>query len=174
MHLPLPKVPNRKKLKPMKRIAVMVNPDDYSVPVSSMAANAAPAAGAIMPAKDDLTLSLDAFIRSVGVRRATPHTLFLGAGASVSSGVPSAPGCIWEWKRNLFLTNNPGLSIEEMMIVCGYSGRDCSIMETLHAAYSTNGGGALYWCGYSDGDIPICCNKYSSNLNNYRLTPVGS
>jgi hypothetical protein len=37
MHLPLPKVPNRKKLKPMKRIAVMVNPDDYSVPVSSMA-----------------------------------------------------------------------------------------------------------------------------------------
>jgi hypothetical protein len=69
----------------------MVNPDGYSVPVSSMAANAAPAAGAIMPAKDDLTLSLDAFIRSVGVRRATPHTLFLGAGASVSSGVPSAP-----------------------------------------------------------------------------------
>ena len=54
MHLPLPKVPNRKKLKPMKRIAVMVNPDDHSVPVSSMAANAAPAAGAIMPAKDDL------------------------------------------------------------------------------------------------------------------------
>jgi hypothetical protein len=87
----------------------MVNPDDYSVPVSSMAANAAPAAGAIMPAKDDLTLSLDAFIRSVGVRRATPHTLFLGAGASVSSGVPSAQGCIWEWKRNLFLTSNPGL-----------------------------------------------------------------
>lgn len=58
---------------------------------------------------NDLFLSLDAFVRSVGVRRTIPHTLFLGAGASVSSGVPSAQACIWEWKRNLFLTNNPGL-----------------------------------------------------------------
>jgi len=56
-----------------------------------------------------LSLSLDAFVRSVGVRRNTPHVLFLGAGASISSGVPSAQSCIWEWKRNLFLTNNPGL-----------------------------------------------------------------
>ena len=37
-----------------------------------------------------LSLSLDAFVRSVGVRRNTPHALFLGAGASISSGVPSA------------------------------------------------------------------------------------
>ena len=58
---------------------------------------------------DDLTLPLDAFVRSIGVRSTTPHTFFLGAGASVSSGVPSAEGCIWEWKRALFLTNNPGL-----------------------------------------------------------------
>jgi hypothetical protein len=47
----------------------------------------------------DLFLSLDAFVRSVGVRRNTPHALFLGAGASVSSGLPSAQACIWEWKR---------------------------------------------------------------------------
>ena len=58
---------------------------------------------------NEIVLPLDAFIRSVGVRRATPHALFLGAGASVSSGIPSAKSCIWEWKRNLFLTNNPGL-----------------------------------------------------------------
>ena len=32
-----------------------------------------------------------------------------GAGASTSSGVPSAQTCIWEWKRRIFLTNNPGL-----------------------------------------------------------------
>lgn len=56
-----------------------------------------------------LTLPLDAFVRSVGVRRATPHALFLGAGASITSGLPSAQACIWEWKRHLFLTNNPGL-----------------------------------------------------------------
>lgn len=261
-------------------------------------------------APDDLVLSLDAFVRSIGVRRTTPHALFLGAGASVSSGIPSAQACIWEWKRNLFLTNNPGLEdqfaelslpsvqrriqqwldrqgtfpkagadgeygfyirecfpisddrrayfqekvrgaqphigyrllchlaqadlirsvwstnfdglparaaanfslspleigidtqgrlprqaskgellcvslhgdyryddlkntldelqrqekalrdalIEELrqrpLIVCGYSGRDRSIMEALHAACSADGTGALYWCGYGDGDIP--------------------
>ena len=38
-----------------------------------------------------------------------PHALFLGAGASVSSGIPSAQNCIWEWKRQIFITNNPGL-----------------------------------------------------------------
>lgn len=61
------------------------------------------------PEEDGLTLSLDAFVRSVGVRRARPHALFLGAGASTTSGIPSAESCIWEWKRHLFLTNNPGL-----------------------------------------------------------------
>ncbi|MEW8411145.1 MAG: SIR2 family protein [Candidatus Thiodiazotropha sp.] len=56
-----------------------------------------------------LTLSLDAFIRSIGVHHATSHALFLGAGASITSGIPSAQACIWEWKRHIFLTNNPGL-----------------------------------------------------------------
>lgn len=38
--------------------------------------------------------------------------VFLGAGASMSSGMPSADLCIWEWKRNIFLTNNPGLEAQ--------------------------------------------------------------
>jgi len=58
---------------------------------------------------DNLILPVDAFIRSVGVNRSTPHALFLGAGASITSGVPSASMCIWEWKRDIFLTNNPGM-----------------------------------------------------------------
>ena len=62
-----------------------------------------------MQPTNDIILPLDAFVRSVGVRRATQHTFFVGAGASVSSGVPSAETCIWEWKRELFLTKNPGL-----------------------------------------------------------------
>lgn len=57
----------------------------------------------------DIVLPLDAFVRSIGVNRATPHALFLGAGASITSGMPSAQMCIWEWKRNIFLTNNVGL-----------------------------------------------------------------
>lgn len=35
--------------------------------------------------------------------------MFLGAGASISSGIPSAGLCLWEWKRDIFLTNNHGL-----------------------------------------------------------------
>jgi SIR2-like protein len=58
---------------------------------------------------DQITLTLDAFVRSIGVRRGAPIALFLGAGASTSSGIPSAQMCIWEWKRQIFLTNNPGL-----------------------------------------------------------------
>lgn len=57
----------------------------------------------------DIVLSFDAFIRSVGVRSTAPFAFFLGAGASTSSGIPSAQMCVWEWKRQIFLTNNPGL-----------------------------------------------------------------
>ncbi len=57
----------------------------------------------------EFTLPLDAFVRSIGVRRGTPLTVLIGAGASISSNMPSAQTCIWEWKRNIFLTNNPGL-----------------------------------------------------------------
>src|SRR5712675_957562 len=59
--------------------------------------------------QSQLILSLDAFVRSIGVRRSPPLAMFLGAGASTSSGIPSAQMCIWEWKRQIFLTNNPGL-----------------------------------------------------------------
>ena len=40
------------------------------------------------------------------------------------------------------------------LIVCGYSGRDNSVMDALHDAYGQNGAGVLYWCGFSDGDVP--------------------
>jgi hypothetical protein len=56
-----------------------------------------------------IVLSLDALVRSIGVRRTSPFAFFLGAGASTSSGIPSAQMCVWEWKRQIFLTNNPGL-----------------------------------------------------------------
>jgi hypothetical protein len=61
---------------------------------------------------DELQIGLDVLIRSVGINRATPHALLLGAGASISSGVPSAASCIWEWKRAIFLTKNPGLEAQ--------------------------------------------------------------
>jgi hypothetical protein len=46
-----------------------------------------------------ILLSLDALVRSIGVRRGMPLALFLGAGASTSSGLPSAQMCVWEFAR---------------------------------------------------------------------------
>lgn len=54
-------------------------------------------------------LSVDAFVRSLAVNRTRPVCLLLGAGASISSGMPSAQRCIWEWKQDIFVTNNPTL-----------------------------------------------------------------
>lgn len=54
-------------------------------------------------------LSVDAFVRSLAVNRGRPVTFLLGAGASISSGMPSAERCIWEWKQDIFVTNNPML-----------------------------------------------------------------
>lgn len=36
-------------------------------------------------------------------------SLLLGAGTSIESGVPSAWDCIWDWKREIFLSQNPEL-----------------------------------------------------------------
>jgi len=57
-------------------------------------------------------MPLDAFVRSISINRDTPHSLFLGAGASVSSGIPSAERCIMEWKGRIFTSANPGLEKE--------------------------------------------------------------
>lgn len=57
----------------------------------------------------DISLTVDAFVRSVAVNRGKPICLLLGAGASMSSGMPSAERCIWEWKKDIFVTNNSTL-----------------------------------------------------------------
>jgi hypothetical protein len=61
---------------------------------------------------EDFLLDLDAFVRSIGINKASQHALLLGAGASISSGIPSAATCIWDWKRANFLTRNPGLEAQ--------------------------------------------------------------
>lgn len=61
---------------------------------------------------EQLELDIAALVRSVRVNRAGRHAFFLGAGASITSGIPSAQTCIWEWKRSIFLTNNPGLEAQ--------------------------------------------------------------
>ena len=55
------------------------------------------------------TLKFDEFLRSLKQNKDTPHSFLLGAGASVESGIPSASDCVWDWKREIFLSQNPGL-----------------------------------------------------------------
>ena len=63
-------------------------------------------------------LALDAFVRSVTVNAQVGHLLLLGAGASISSNVPSAATCIWQWKRSIFLSNHRGVerSFDELSL----------------------------------------------------------
>ncbi len=58
---------------------------------------------------DTPLLTIDGFARSIGVNKDSPHALVLGAGASLTSGVPTASSCVNEWKRSIFVTNNPAL-----------------------------------------------------------------
>lgn len=55
------------------------------------------------------TLQMDEFLRSLKQNIDTPHSVLLGAGASVESGIQSATDCIWEWKKEIFLSRNPGM-----------------------------------------------------------------
>jgi len=54
-----------------------------------------------------LMLKFDEFVRSLKQNKDTTHSLLLGAGASIESGIPSAIDCIWDWKREIFLSQNP-------------------------------------------------------------------
>jgi hypothetical protein len=55
-------------------------------------------------------LSVQEFVRSVHINKDAAALWLLGAGASISSGVPSAGECIWHWKRSIFLSAHPGMS----------------------------------------------------------------
>ena len=56
------------------------------------------------------TLKFDEFIRSLKQNKDTTHSLLLGAGSSVESGIPSASDCIWDWKHEIFTSQNPSLA----------------------------------------------------------------
>lgn len=54
-----------------------------------------------------MILKYDAFKRSIILNsKNKKYDLFLGAGASIESGVKSAYMCIWDWKKSIYDTNN--------------------------------------------------------------------
>lgn len=56
---------------------------------------------------DDIVLEYDAFLRSLNQNSNYQCALLLGAGTSVTSGVQTANDCIWEWKRDIYISKNP-------------------------------------------------------------------
>lgn len=52
-------------------------------------------------------LQMDEFLRSLKQNIDMPHSLLLGAGASIESGIQSASDCIWDWKTEIYLSQNP-------------------------------------------------------------------
>lgn len=61
---------------------------------------------------ENVTMQLDqeSLIRSIAISAKGRYMFLLGAGASASSGVPTAGQCIWEWKREIYLSGNSPVS----------------------------------------------------------------
>lgn len=59
---------------------------------------------------ENIILEYDAFLRSVKRNKDIIHSMLIGAGASISSGIQSATDCIWEWKKDIYLSKNPNAS----------------------------------------------------------------
>lgn len=55
-------------------------------------------------------MDFDAFLRSFRQSKNDSFAFLLGAGASISSGIQSAGDCIWDWKKQIYMTNNPNMA----------------------------------------------------------------
>lgn len=51
-------------------------------------------------------LEQDQLIRSVEISKNEAFSVLLGAGASITSGIPSAEDCVWEWKKSLYTSRH--------------------------------------------------------------------
>ncbi len=52
----------------------------------------------------NIILKLDQFVRSFEINKDQSFSLLLGAGASISSDIPSAYDCIWNWKQRIYIS----------------------------------------------------------------------
>lgn len=55
---------------------------------------------------NNLILPFDAFVRSFKQNKDVANSFLIGAGASITSGIQSAADCIWEWKKDIYCSNN--------------------------------------------------------------------
>lgn len=55
-------------------------------------------------------IDFDVFLRIFERNKKQSHAFLLGAGCSISSDIPSASSCIWDWKKILYLSNNTNVN----------------------------------------------------------------
>ena len=59
-----------------------------------------------MSNSNNLILPFDAFVRSFKQNKDVANSFLIGAGTSITSGIQSAADCIWEWKKDIYCSNN--------------------------------------------------------------------
>lgn len=76
-------------------------------------------------------LDFDAFVRSFVQNRDTSFAFLLGAGASITSGIPSADDCIWDWKRMIYCSSQSSIPpfIDPKSDLCKISSRNGLIIK---------------------------------------------
>ena len=52
------------------------------------------------------TIGIDVLKRIFKVNNNKKYAFLIGAGCSITSGIPSASTCIWDWKRNLYTSSS--------------------------------------------------------------------
>ena len=61
-------------------------------------------------------MTISELVRTLKINKTKQHILFLGAGASVASGMPMVSTCIWLFKREIFLSEHPELTSHDFDI----------------------------------------------------------
>lgn len=59
---------------------------------------------------ENYILEVDEFLRSIKQNKHIAHSMLIGAGASIESGIQSAYDCIWDWKRDIYISHNPAMA----------------------------------------------------------------
>ena len=63
-----------------------------------------------------MIMTISELVRTLKINKTKQHILFLGAGASVASGMPMVSTCIWLFKREIFLSEHPELTSHDFDI----------------------------------------------------------
>lgn len=133
---------------------------------------------------DSLVLPFDAFVRSFKQNKDVSNSFLIGAGTSISSGIQSAKDCIWEWKKDIYCSNNNNASriiqnyktdivqkiIQEWLDKQGcypQLGDDSEYSFYAEQAYPIEGDRVKYFTGLSKDKTPYVGYKLLCLLNKY-------